>query len=199
MSKPWLSLWLVAAVYASSPAFAQDAQPSFSEIAPDCESCHGPKGNSLKVDVPRLNGQPSGYLTKRLFGFLNVTNQTPHATNSMWQKALSLGDPLKIRLADYFAQQAPTLPRPGPLAARGKAIYERGIPDHDVAACQQCHGSSGEGQGAFPRIAGQHSEYIKTQLWAFNFSLRVHGQMTRTTQMLRSDDIEALASYLSAD
>src|SRR6185312_15689650 len=38
--------------------------------------------------------------------------------------------------------------------------------------CQSCHGEHAEGNGVFPRLAGQHADYLKKQLEAFRSSLR---------------------------
>lgn len=82
---------------------------------PACDSCHGPYGLGVGSAVPRLAGQPSGYLVVQL---------------EAWQKDSRKGDPqgLMKRVADkltavqinaaaaYYAALSPnppTLPKPG--------------------------------------------------------------------------------------
>ncbi len=56
----------------------------------------------------------------------------------------------------------------GRVLARGREIAMRGIPRHDVAACQGCHGANAVRQQlGFPRIAGQYPGYLEDQLRLF--------------------------------
>lgn len=49
----------------------------------------------------------------------------------------------------------------------GCAIYVAGLPAKGVAACVTCHGQHGEGTEQFPRIGGQHADYVMKQLDVF--------------------------------
>lgn len=188
------------ALFAGLAATAAMAAPAdTAKIVARCETCHGPKGDSRSADVPRLNGQPVDYLVGRLWAFLNVTNQTPHATSAMWQTVTDLSDNDKRAVADYFAKQTPPPFHPNPQASAGKALYLNGAPKEGIASCQSCHGANGEGKGTAPRLAGQHGAYLKAQLWALNFSLREHPSMQSNARRLRADEIDALAAYLGTD
>lgn len=81
----------------------------------------------------------------------------------------------------------------------GRQIYENGIVAQNIPACQACHGPRGEGKGAIPRLAGQHADYLKTQMWVFSFQLRENDIMHPNTKNMRGDQIDALASYLAAN
>ena len=188
--------FLAAAAFCLAPAMAQGAANPPPELVKNCESCHGPGGNGATPLTPRINGQQAGYLAYRLQSFLDVTKQSPHATNSMWQVVYNLNAATLDALAKYFAAQPQTEAKPGNLAAKGKTIYEKGIPAHDVVACQQCHGSKGEGHDAVPRLAGQHVEYLKSQLWNFRNRTRENTHMHPNTRLMEGSDIDALASYL---
>jgi cytochrome c553 len=48
-------------------------------------------------------------------------------------------------------------------------------------------------------LAGQHADYLKTQLWALNFALRESDTMHQNADKLSSDQIDALVSYLAGD
>jgi cytochrome c553 len=184
---------LVISLLASS-AWAQGAPP---DVVKKCEGCHGPGGNSTVATTPRLNGQQPDYIVARLKDFLDVTKETPHATYNMWQVVKDLQDSERTALARYFAGQAPTPAKPGALAAQGMQIYDHGVPAQQIPACAGCHGAHGEGKGAIPRIAGQHADYLKTQLWVFSFQLRENNVMHPNTNQMHGDQIDALVSYLA--
>jgi cytochrome c553 len=70
-----------------------------------------------------------------------------------------------------------------------------------VAACSACHGATGAGNPAakFPALAGQHAEYVETQLKAFRAMERANdaGQMMRGVAAKMTDpEIKAVASYV---
>ncbi len=61
--------------------------------------------------------------------------------------------------------------------------------------CQICHGAKGEGSSAiYPRIAGQHKEYIAKQLMDFRSGQR-KGTMNEMAADLTNDEIFGLAEY----
>ena len=122
-----------------------------------CSSCHGPEGRSISPTFPRLAGQQNDYLVTQLKAFRDHSRADPHAHTYMWGMAAKLTDPTIAGLAAYYAGQMPT---PGVMEdataiAAGKDIYENGVADHDVPACNGCHGDQAQGLGAFPRLAGQ--------------------------------------------
>ena len=162
-----------------------------------CESCHGPKGDSRSSATPRLNGQAGNYLRGRLKQFADPTRNTPHATYQMWETAKGLSDPETGDIASYFANQAPTPASPvAPLAAAGERIYREGAGD-GIPACQQCHGSAGEGSSTAPRLAGQHAAYLEQQMSAFMLGLRVSQPMNKHLFRMSPDQFKALSAYLS--
>lgn len=170
------------------------------ELITTCESCHGPGGNGATPSTPRLNGQLSPYIVNRLQELTDLTRNSIHATLAMYDVA-HMKDSLKTAVADYFSHQAPTSARPqsGKLAAIGKALYVSGDPAAGIQACQSCHGANAEGQGNVPRLAGQHRDYLKTQLWNFNFATREHTVMNGNAMKLNPDQIDGLVAYLGAE
>jgi cytochrome c553 len=114
--------------------------------------------------------------------------------------ASQLDDALIVDLAKYYATQAPTPAQSGgALAAEGQKIFESGAPADGVPPCQACHGAHGEGNGAVPRIAGQHADYLKKQLEAFRSTLRESDVMHANTTNMTDREIEAVVSYLAND
>jgi cytochrome c553 len=117
----------------------------------------------------------------------------------MFKQLASENDASKGAIAQYFASQRPTGPKPGARAAEGRIIYENGIAAENVIACNQCHGPLGEGHGPAPRIAGQHAEYLNAQLRLFNVKFREHKLMNPNTKTMTPKTMEALVSYLAND
>lgn len=64
--------------------------------------------------------------------------------------------------------------------------------------CQHCHGLEGEASNIlYPRLAGQHNNYIIKQLHDFRSGKR-KGTMNDMAAELKDDEIVALAAYFSA-
>jgi cytochrome c553 len=62
--------------------------------------------------------------------------------------------------------------------------------------CHRCHGFDGLGRdGAFPRLAGQHSAYLEASLRAFASGERRSGIMQPVAAALESTAIDAVATF----
>jgi cytochrome c553 len=171
-----------------------------SKVASVCQNCHGPRGDSVSSTFPRLNGQQASYIAAQLKNFRNHSRSDPHAQAYMWGMASQLDDTMIAALAKYYAGQKPQPPQSGgALAAEGKKIYMNGVANENIPSCQACHGANGEGKVVFPRLAGQHADYLKKQLEAFRSTLRENVAMHANTKDMTDSQIEALASYLSND
>ena len=176
---------------------AAAAQPMPAALISKCRGCHD-SAQSAKMGAPRLNGQNADYLAARLRSFRDPTVQSPHATFFMLDTNSELGDKDVHALARYFADQPATESAPsGNAAAEGDRLYHHG--GDGVASCQACHGTSGEGAAAAPRLAGQHSAYLRAQLEDFSMLTRFHAGMSRQTRMMNADQIAALTAYLAKD
>ena len=165
-----------------------------------CGTCHGPDGNSTQPKFPRLAGQRANYLVTQLKGFRAQTRGDPDAIGYMWGMAAELDDPTIEALAAYYAAQKPAVSRSGdaPLVARGREIYEHGVPAQGVPACSTCHGADAHGQQEFPRLAGQHAQYVLKQLGSFQSNMRNVAMMHGVAQNLHLEDMQAVAAYLEA-
>lgn len=164
-----------------------------------CVACHGADGNSPAPANPKLAGQHREYLDKQLTNFKSGERANPIMAGMV--AALSPED--MKNLAAYFSGQkpAPAAAKDKALAAQGEKIYRGGIAAMGVPACSGCHGPTGSGIPAqFPRLAGQHGEYIETQLKSFRNGERANdpGKMMQTVAMKMSDkDMKAVAEYLT--
>ena len=189
---------------ASSLALAQPnggvSSATLNKVTTVCQNCHGPGGNSTSSTFPRLNGQQAEYIVTQLKNFRAHSRSDPHAMAYMWGMAAQLDDALVADIAKYYASQKPTRPQPGGEgAAQGKAIFMNGVPAHNVPPCQACHGDHGQGAKEVPRIAGQHGDYLKSQLEAFRSLLRQNQIMHANTKDMTDSEIEAVVSYLAND
>jgi cytochrome c553 len=180
-----------------------------------CGACHGPDGNSMAPTFPRLAGQHPKYIYKQLQDF-----KAGRRMNAMMQgMAAPLADQDMADIAAYFASQTSSVNQAKPdLVKKGERLFRGGNPKTGVAACSGCHSPDGKGHAAaaFPRIGGQHADYIKAQLMAFRAAGRDDtvldpstkrgndagkpgelGPMQMVAAKLSDKEIEALASYIS--
>ncbi len=134
-----------------------------------CSNCHGIDGNSINPTFPKLAQMPEPYLVEQLKAFRAHHRQDPPGYEYMWGITRSLTDAQIDGLAKYFSSQT-SKPNPNPSqlgVAEGKQIFDKGVPEKDIPACGTCHGAQGQGQATFPRLAGQHADYIEKQLMVF--------------------------------
>ncbi|MEO7073026.1 MAG: c-type cytochrome [Rhodanobacter sp.] len=165
-----------------------------------CESCHGPNGNSINPTVPSIAGQVEPYLYKQLHAFQSQTR-----VGVMSGVAMGLSDADARALAAYFSRQhAHWNPQPSRVprqSRQGRIIYVDGIADKHVPACASCHALDGSGlPPEFPRLAGQHANYIATQLRAFRSSSRMsnpNAMMRVVSAPLTDAQINAVSQYIT--
>lgn len=165
-----------------------------------CASCHGPQGHSLSPKFPVLAGQHAGYLVAQLQAFKAQTRGDPDALGYMWGMAAPLDDALMAGLADYYSRQVPVAgAREGAARiARGEQIYQNGDPAAGVPPCAACHGAAAAGTDDYPRLAGQHVQYLIKQLRSFQNNMRNVAVMHGVARGLQLADVQAVASYLQS-
>lgn len=166
-----------------------------------CASCHREDGVSTAEIFPSLAGQQKDYLVVQLTAFRDHTRQDRDAKSYMWGMAAGLDDATIGELAAYYAAKTPATGAKDPDTefSAGEAIFEKGVAAHGVLACSSCHGAHAEGAAAFPRLAGQHKEYLIVQLAAFASGSRDNAIMHPIAKAMTTDEIEAVASYLSSE
>jgi cytochrome c553 len=104
-------------------------------------------------------------------------------------------------LAAYYAakQPAPGAASNAALVDAGKLVYTHGGAN-GAPACISCHRAAGGGiEPDFPRITGQHEEYVETQLHAWkNGSRGGKGKlMSLIVPLLSDDEIAAVSAYVA--
>ncbi len=163
-----------------------------------CGTCHGPGGNSTNPKYPRLAGQNANYLVAQLKAFRAQTRGDPDAIGYMWGMASQLDDDTIQALAAYYSAQKaePSASGASPTISRGREIYQNGVAAQGVPACASCHGPDAHGLQDFPRLAGQHAQYVLKQLASFQSNMRNVAIMHGVAQNLNLGDMDAVAAFL---
>lgn len=180
---------------------AQSKQDAKSLATGVCSACHGPEGRSVSPVFPRLAGQQPAYIILQLDAFRSHARGDPSAQAYMWGMASQLSDDTIKALADYYSSQKPVHEKSGDpaLMAEGNKIYSAGIQAQNVPACAACHGPNGEGAGAFPRLAGQHVDYLVAQLQGFQSGVRGNAPiMLGVVRSMNAEQIKAVAAYAAS-
>jgi cytochrome c553 len=168
-----------------------------------CSNCHGLDGNPVSPGFPRLAGQQPDYIVAQLKNFRSHQRLDPPGYQYMWGLSRHLTDTQIDALADYYAHQTPKRVTAANSSdkemAKGKQIFEQGLPEENVIACTACHGPSAQGMGPFPRLALQHQDYLLKQLNVFqNTQQRPGTPMDAVVHPLTGEDKAAVTSYLQA-
>ncbi|MBS0326464.1 MAG: cytochrome c4 [Proteobacteria bacterium] len=189
-------------VVATRDVPAQQAEHGVPELATGvCSACHGPQGHSISPVFPNLAGQQAGYIVLQLNAFRAHERGDPNARAYMWGMASQLSDATIKSLADYYAAQKPAPGESGDraLIAEGAKIYNQGVEANGVPACAACHGSDAQGKGAFPRLGGQHAEYLIAQLEGFQSGTRANAPiMDNVAHSMTHEQIRAAAAYAAS-
>jgi cytochrome c553 len=189
------------AVGADAPEAATDAQKALlQQTIYTCATCHGANGRSISPTFPNLAAQSAQYVELQLHAFKDQTRADPDAQVYMWGMAAQLNDGLISGLAAYFSKQsaAPGTGGNASLIAQGKHIFEEGVPARQIPPCATCHGAHAEGNGPFPRLAGQHAPYLLKQLLVIQNVLRTAPVMHGVIKDLNKDQMQAVVSYLQS-
>ena len=166
------------------------------EVFRTCAMCHGPDGGgTLDGQVPRIAGQHTSVLRKQILDY---------RYDRRWDRLMeSIAGRHDLPNAQTIADVTAYISRidrdpqighgDGRLLQQGAASYAQ--------LCRGCHGVAAQGDAAhtIPRLAGQHYEYLRRQIYDAvdgrrpNFS----AAHIRLLARLDHDDIQAVADYLS--
>jgi cytochrome c553 len=192
------------AAVAAEPPFKGDAakaQPIVNQI---CAACHAADGNSQIAVNPKLAGQIPEYLNKQLTNFKPAAGKKAERENAVMSGMVANLSAEDMRnLAAYFAGQAakPGVAKSKDLVALGQKIYRGGIANKTLPACASCHGPNAAGMPAqYPRLSGQHAEYVEAQLKAFRAGERANdanGMMRGVAGKMSDREILAVSDYIA--
>jgi cytochrome c553 len=169
--KKLLSSIVALAAFTAAGAQAQDVKASpeaGQKKAAMCIGCHNIPGYQASFPevhkVPMISGQGAKYIASALNAYKKGERKHP----TMRSIAGSLTDQDIADLSAFYEQQGKT----APVAADTKALPQ---PSPEVAKlltqgnCNSCHGAnySTPIDGTYPKIAGQHADYLFVALKAY--------------------------------
>jgi len=161
-----------------------------------CAACHGANGaGASDGTVPAVAAQHFRVVVHELVSFRHEGRSEPRMVHFTDEHHLSgVQD-----IADVAAHISALPPTRSSGPGRGEAI-KQGAQVY-AQRCASCHGKAGEGNNVkrYPRLAGQHSEYLLDQLQEAVESRRPHFPTAhiRLLQSINRPDFVGLADYLS--
>jgi cytochrome c553 len=200
---------LISTVLLASLSFlaqAQGAKPGDpkegEKKAAMCIGCHGIKGYQASFPevhkVPMISGQGGKYIAAALNAYKKGERKHP----TMRGIAVSLTDQDIADLSAFYEThggQAAAVPEQAPAAKADVAkLFEKG-------ACASCHGANFNKpiDGSYPKIAGQHADYLYVALKAYktegNANVgRGNPIMAGMAKQFSNAELRAMAEYLAA-
>ena len=205
MSKA-ITFWLapaLALLSVVSVAQAQDVAAGEKKAAM-CIGCHGIHGYQASFPeihkVPMISGQGAKYIVASLNAYKKGERKHP----TMKGIATSLSDADMADLGAYYEQHG---------ASSVKAVAETSAvaPSPEVAAlltkgaCASCHGAnySKPIDGSYPKLAGQHGDYLAVALNAYSVTDnsrvgRSNAIMAGQVKQFKREELKAIAKYLGS-
>jgi cytochrome c553 len=161
-----------------------------------CSACHLPEGWGLPDGTfPQLAGQHKNVILKQLADIRALNRDNP----TMYPFALpdQIGGPQSLADVVVYLATLPMTPAngvgPGTDLEHGKKLYEDN--------CVRCHGAVGEGNNEkfFPRIHGQHYNYIVRQFREIKGGQRrnANPDMVKQVKEFSEQDLLAVCDYAS--
>jgi cytochrome c553 len=169
-----------------------------------CAACHNADGNSSIPANPSLAGQHAEYITKQLNDFKPKEGKRAERENAIMSAMVApLSQEDMQNLGIYYSRQTPKagVAQDKALAEQGEKIYRGGNLETGVPACASCHSPNGIGiPPNYPRIAGQHSDYLAAQLRAFRTEERTrdpNNVMHMIASRMSEREIQAVSQFMS--
>lgn len=188
-----------------SAATAQDAAGNAQDGARKvamCIGCHGIPGYQASFPeihkVPMISGQNEKYLAAALQAYRKGERRHP----TMRGISASLSDKDIADLAAYYADHGAANPEVPETAAAAPAKVAELL---TKGACASCHGANFNKpiDGSYPKIAGQHADYLAVALRAYrttgNANVgRANPVMAGMVQQFSNAELKAMAEYLAS-
>jgi len=162
-----------------------------------CAACHNADGNSAIAANPKLAQQHPEYIYKQLEEFKSGKRKSP----IMKPLASTLTDEDMRNVAWFVGSKTikPGFAKEKDLVALGEKIYRGGIAERQIPACAGCHSPNGAGIPAqYPRLGGQHAEYVAAELVKFRDGVRLNSiPMNGVAAKMNDREIKAVADYIA--
>lgn len=196
----------VAVALATSAVFAQELKGDAAAGAQKnamCIGCHNIIGYQSSFPevykVPMISGQNAGYIQAALHEYKSGERKFP----TMRSIAASLTDQDIANLAAYYAAdgkkvEVPEKPTEAP-SNEASLLLQKG-------GCVSCHGEnfSKPINDAYPKIAGQHSDYLYVSLKAYKnpnegpYTGRANPIMGGVAAQFSNSELKVLANYIGS-
>jgi cytochrome c553 len=161
-----------------------------------CIACHGANAWGVKDgSFPQLSGQHRSVVIKQIADIRAGNRDNP--LMAVIAKESVMGGPQSIADVAAYIATLPMNPDPG----HGK------VGDDDKAEmlfyrkCSECHGADAGGDESqfYPRIQGQHFEYLLRQIkWMRDGKRRnANPKMLKRIEKMKMEDLEMLVDYVS--
>ena len=197
LASPFVSAFAAEEKPAAPMAAKPDLVKGEASFTAVCAACHGADGNSAIAANPKLSQQHPEYLVKQLQEF--KSGKRNNAVMKGFASTLTDDD---MRNISYWAASKKVkagFAKDKELVALGERIYRGGIADRQIAACAACHSPNGAGIPAqYPRLGGQHADYVAAQLTTFRDGGRKNSaQMSMVASKMNDREIKAVADYIA--
>ena len=204
MSKANTLLAALAGLLVFTPAAqAQDAVAGEKKAAM-CIGCHGIKGYQASFPevhkVPMISGQGAKYIVASLQAYKKGERKHP----TMRGISITLSDADMADLGAYYEKHGASMVKP-------VADTPAAVPSAEVAAllakgaCASCHGAnySKPIDPSYPKIAGQHADYLSVALRAYATAGnpqvgRSNAIMASQVKQFKPDELKAMAAYIGS-
>ncbi len=217
-----LGIFVIAQTAALQSALAAGDAAAGATKAAMCGACHGADGNSMVPSFPKLAGQNEKYLLKQLHDVQAWDKETDPVKKLTTGRAIvemtgllsAYADQDLADIAAFFASQNAQLSGSQDLQvqvnsgikvdalALGTKLYRAGNLANGIPSCTGCHSPTGKGNAAagYPRVSGQHADYIEKQLTNFragNRSNDAEMTMRNIAEKLSDAEIKAVANFIA--
>ncbi len=184
----------------STAAATPGPQPPVQAKVAMCIGCHGIPGYQATFPevhkVPMIAGQNAKYIASALTAYAKGDRKHP----TMRGIALPLGDKDIAEISEYYAGLAKVDAVPATVEAPAdiKKLLDKG-------ACASCHGAnfSKPIDGTYPKIAGQHADYLYVALKSYQsdnkaYIGRTNAVMAGQVKQFSHAELKQLAQYLAS-
>ncbi|MDN3920796.1 c-type cytochrome [Roseateles violae] len=193
----------LAALFGAAAAQAQSVEAGQKKAAM-CIGCHGIPGYQASFPevhkVPMISGQNAKYIASALGAYAKGERKHP----TMGGIAKSLSDQDIADLAAFYEAQGKSVAGPAvPDAAAEPSAQVKEL--LNKGACASCHGAnfSKPIDGSYPKLAGQHADYLNVALKSYQTSGnavvgRGNAIMAGQVKQFSHDELKAIAKYLAS-
>ncbi len=189
--------WGLSLTLFHTPVFAAGDAAAGESKAALCAACHGPDGNSVSAEFPKIAGQIPGYVAAQLAAYKSGARDNAIMKGLVLTLSEQDMQDIDAFYAEFETSKASISEAEVSAAKRGREIYRVGLTQYSVPACMACHGPAGDGIPArYPKVSGQFKEYLVATLMEFKSGKRVNEEMNTIAFRLTTEQIEDLAGYM---